>query len=218
VLQEVIWYMGVLSVCSACGCREAPLASALGTCPTVLDWASFIGSVGAVIGVVFAALQLRQANRNLKRGLSPILMIDPTTIGGEPLLRLSSVAPYDYPVVTSVSFRLRNDGNGPALNMTIDVRQNKLALERAIHPSWPNRSVAADEVSRDSVARGESLECFFRARAGFSLPDEGPVTVEVKCQNAFRQTGVFKFELPADAGTVLAEQHRSFVFREMRGF
>ena len=172
-----------------------------------------LSAIGTLILIVIAVVELNKVNRNVKRSYSPILLIDL-----KPPINFSRTFEH-YPVVQSVSFDLHNDGNGPALNINIKVQQGKLELERSVNPSWSHRRISLSELHRNSLAKGETLEYFFRVKAGFTPPKEGePFSIEVNCKNIYNQKGTFRFEAPTDILSALGERSQTLIFNEMKGF
>jgi|GEM_PF-5607990 len=179
---------------------------------------TIIGTIATLIGMIIALIQLYKINRNVKRSFSPILILDTSRIGSEPMIKFNQ-AFEQYPVVERVSFKLRNDGNGPAFNIDIKVRQGTLILERSIHPSWSQRSIPASELNRKNLGKNEEAECFFKITSGFTPPREGkPLTIEVICKNMYCQTLSFRFHMKTDMLSALAEESEILFFDEMKGF
>ncbi len=177
---------------------------------------TILGTFFTLIGVIIALKHLYIIIREIRRSYSPILLIEPL-IGVDPPIKFSQVVK-EYPVVQSVNFKLRNNGNGPALNIKIKVRQGKLELERKIHPSYLQEDIFPGELERSSLAKGEMLKCLFRAKAGFPLPKENsPLLIDVTCENIYKQKMKFFFEAPTDTLSALSEKSQALSFKKVKG-
>lgn len=178
----------------------------------IVNIATVIGGCAAVAAVLVAWKQLTQANWGIRRGHSPILLIE--TI--EPFVVLNR----SYPnIVESIWFKLRNDGNGPALKMDVKVLQGDIQLERISHPSWSQRNIPLTELHRNIVSKGGELECFFKAPAGFKpFEEKKPLLIQITCENIFRKQGSFLYEVPLNQIPAITRGIKAIDFEEMTGF
>jgi len=176
--------------------------------------ATWIGAIAGVTGVSIAWTQLRRGRREVRRGVAPVLIVE-----FNPAASTSAFVPSSHtnaPVVQKANLLVRNDGNGPAMNLAFQAKQGGLELERGIDPSSVSRGVSRYDVYRTSLARGEQLECFFSVRAGFMPPKEGaPLVVIITCEDIWGGRFKFIFQASMDLLSALSEGNRRLTFVRM---
>ena len=173
-----------------------------------------IGVVVACSGVLIALYQIRRGRRELRRSYTPLFVVEFGPVGTQSPITFARNT--NYPVVQNISFLLRNDGNGPALNIEIKVYQGCLKLERTVHPSWLSRGIFLQETYRNSLIKGDKMECYFSVKAGYTLPElDQPLRVLITCDNAYNNHLKFTFEAPMDFLSALGEEYRSINFVKM---
>ncbi len=173
-----------------------------------------VDAIAAIFGIVITIYQIIQARKEVRRSYSPILLVEFHPSGTQsPITFYHDV---NYPVVQNVYFILRNDGNGPALNMQIKVSQGTLVLERSVNQNWDSRGISLQEVYRNSLSRGERIECFFSVKAGFTPPGvDQPLSIVITCKNVYGNCLRFTFEAPMDFLSTIGQKYRSLNFIKM---
>lgn len=173
-----------------------------------------IGAVAAIIGILIAFYQIRKGRKELRRSYSPLLVAEFRPIGSQNPITFSQLP--DHPVVQNISFFLRNNGNGPALNMEIEVYQGSLRLERSVHPSWASCGISFQETYRNSLIRGDKMACYFSVIAGYTPPEpDQPLRILITCDNAYNNRLRYTFEVPMDFLSAVGDEYRSLTFMKM---
>jgi hypothetical protein len=177
---------------------------------------TIVGALAASAAVWVAWRQLSAAREEIRRANFPILIVTLQPHAGRGPVTFSRESNAN-PVVQDVAFGIRNDGNGPALNIEVRVSQGALQLERAIAPNWAARGISQQELYRNSLARSDQMDCFFTVSAGFNRPTvESPLRITVTCETVYSNKLLFVFEAPMGFLSALAEKGRVLTFREMR--
>jgi len=171
-----------------------------------------LGPLATWCAIMIAIYGVWKGRKDIRKGFAPVLVAE-----------LNSASPIDFIspdgiiIVNHVSIFLKNDGNGPAVNIEVSASQGPHVLTRKVDPSWGVRGGEGRELHRTSLARGELMECYFAAEPGHANPKKDtPLAIEATCENVYGQRFQFHFAAPATLTTAYVTQDRRLRFVSMK--
>jgi len=170
-----------------------------------------LGPVATWSGVLLAAYGVWKGRKEIRKGFAPVLVAEFNTASP-----IDFHSPKGIIVVNHVSIFLKNDGNGPAVNIDVEASQGALHLTRAVDPGWAVMGGDGRELHRTSLARGELMESYFTVEAGYTPPaKDSPLMIKATCDNVYGQRFEFLFTAPATLTTAYITQDRRLRFISM---